>query len=56
MKTVERGEMQVRADVSGIDAYVHHIEKLAARALICIVGAAIVLGLALFFVGLRLGH
>jgi predicted unusual protein kinase regulating ubiquinone biosynthesis (AarF/ABC1/UbiB family) len=56
MKTVERGEMQVRADVSGIDTYVHHIEKLAARALICIAGAAIVLGLALFFVGLRLGH
>jgi ubiquinone biosynthesis protein len=56
MKTVERGEMQVRADVSGIDTYVHHIEKLATRALICIVGAAIVLGLALFFVGLRLGH
>jgi ubiquinone biosynthesis protein len=56
LKTAERGEMQVRADVSGIDTYVHHVEKLVNRAVIYILGAAIIIGLALFFVGTRLGH
>jgi ubiquinone biosynthesis protein len=56
LKTAERGEMQVRADVSGIDTYVHHVEKLVNRAVIFILGAAIIIGLALFFVGTRLGH
>ena len=56
MKTAERGEMQVRADVSGIDSYVHHIEKLVNRTVLFVCGAAIIIGLALFFVGTRLGH
>jgi ubiquinone biosynthesis protein len=56
MKTAERGEMQVRADVSGIETHVHHLERLVNRTVICVLGAAIVIGLALFFVGSRLGH
>ena len=56
LKTVERGEMQVRADVSGIDAYVHQMKTIVNRTVIFIVGASIVIGLALFFVGTRLGH
>jgi ubiquinone biosynthesis protein len=56
LKTAERGEMQVRADVSGIDTYVRHVEKLVNRAVIYILGASIIIGLALFFVGTRLGH
>ena len=56
MKTAERGEMQVRADVSGIENYIHHIEQLATRAVIIILGASVIVGLALFFVGSRLGH
>jgi ubiquinone biosynthesis protein len=56
MKTAERGEIQVRADVSGIEQHIHHLERLVNRTVICIIGAALILGLALFFVGLRLGH
>jgi ubiquinone biosynthesis protein len=56
LKTVERGEMQVRADVSGIDAYVHQMKTIVNRTVIFIVGASIVIALALFFMGTRLGH
>ena len=56
MKTVERGEIQVRADVSGVEQHIHHLERLVNRTVICIIGAALILGLALFFVGSRLGH
>ena len=40
MKTAERGEIQVRADVSGIEKHIHHLERVANRALIGIVAAA----------------
>jgi ubiquinone biosynthesis protein len=56
MKTVERGEIQVRADVSGVGLHIHHLERLVNRTVIVIIGAALVLGLALFFVGSRLGQ
>ena len=54
MKTVERGEVQVRADVSGVEKHIHHLERLVNRTLIVILFATIILGLALFFVGDRL--
>jgi hypothetical protein len=56
MKTVERGEIQVRADVSGVEQYIHHLKGMVNRTVICIIGASVILGLALFFVGSRLGH
>jgi ubiquinone biosynthesis protein len=56
MKTVERGEIQVRADVSGLEHHIHHLERLVNRTVICVIGASLILGLALFFVGSRLGH
>ena len=56
MKTVERGEIQVRADVSGVEKHLHHLEQVAKIAVIGILGAALILGLALFFVGSRLGN
>jgi hypothetical protein len=56
MKTVERGEIQVRADVSGLERYVQNLERLVKRAVICIIGAALIIGLALFFSGFRLGN
>jgi ubiquinone biosynthesis protein len=54
-KTLERGEIQVRADVSGVEKHIHHLEQIVNRTVIGILGAAIILGLALFFVALRLG-
>jgi ubiquinone biosynthesis protein len=56
MKTAERGEIQVRADVSGIETHIHHLEHIVNRTVICIVGSAVVLGLALFLVAYQLGH
>ena len=56
LKTAERGEMQVRADVSGIEKYINHIGQLVTKAAILILGAAVIIGLALFFLATRLGH
>jgi ubiquinone biosynthesis protein len=55
LKTAERGEIQVRADVSGVEKHIHHLEQLVKMTVIGILGAAIILGLALFYVGFRLG-
>jgi ubiquinone biosynthesis protein len=55
MKTAERGEIQVRADVSGVEKHLDHLERLVNRTVLVISLATLVLGLALFFVGLRLG-
>jgi ubiquinone biosynthesis protein len=55
MKTAERGEIQVRADVSGLELHIHHLKRLVNRTVICIIGASVILGLALFFVASRLG-
>jgi len=56
MKTAERGDIHVRADVSGVERHIHHLERLVGRTLICILVAVLILGLALFFVGFRLGN
>jgi ubiquinone biosynthesis protein len=56
MKTAERGEIQVRADISGVEQHIHHLKRMVYTTVISIVGAALILGLALFFVGTRLGH
>ena len=56
LKTAERGEMQVRADVSGIDKYIQHVEQLISKAVIIILVASVIIGLALFFLATRLGR
>jgi ubiquinone biosynthesis protein len=55
MKTAERGEIQVQADVSGVEQHIHHLERLLNRAMIVILVSSLILGIALFFVGYRLG-
>jgi ubiquinone biosynthesis protein len=56
MKTAERGEIQVRADVSGVEKHIHHLERIVNRTLIYVVGSAVILGLALFYLAFRLGQ
>jgi ubiquinone biosynthesis protein len=56
MKTAERGEIQVRADVSGVERHIRHLEQVLNRAVIGIIAATLILGLALLFVGSRLGN
>jgi len=55
MKTVERGEMRVSADVSGVERHIHHLENLINRTLIGLIVIGLILALALFFVGWQLG-
>jgi ubiquinone biosynthesis protein len=54
LKTAERGEIQVRADVSGVEKHIHHLEILVNRTLLVLVVVAVFLGLTLLFVGWRL--
>jgi hypothetical protein len=52
---VERGEVRVNADVSGVEKHIHHLEVLVNRTLIGLIVTGLILGLALLFVGLQLG-
>jgi len=56
MKTAERGEIQVRADVSGVEKHIHHLEQIINKMIVVIIAVALFLGLALFYVGYRLGN
>ena len=55
LKTAERGEIQVRASVAGVEQHIQHLERLVNRTVVGIIVAALILGSALFFVGSRLG-
>ena len=56
LKTAERGELQVRADVSGIDVYIRQIKQTVNKALMVLIAASVIIGLALFYFGSRMGH
>ena len=45
-----------RADVSGVEKHIHHLERILNKTLLFIIAAAIILGLALVFVGYQPGH
>ena len=56
MKTAERGELQVRADVSGVEHHLHHLEQVVKMAVAGAIIASLIVGLALFFVGSRMSN
>ncbi len=56
VKSVERGQFHINADVSGVERHLEHLERLVNRAIIGIITAAIILGGALVFLAIRLGH
>jgi ubiquinone biosynthesis protein len=56
MKNVERGEIQINADVSGVEKHIHHLEQIINRSMIGLLITALILGIAIFFVGLRLSN
>jgi hypothetical protein len=51
LKTVERGDIE-----AGVNRHVYNLQRLVKSTAIRVVVAAVVLGLALFFVGYKLGH
>ena len=56
LKSMERGEFQVRANVSGVESHLEHLERLVNKAIIGIIAAAIILGMALVFLAIRMGR
>ncbi len=55
LKSVERGDLQVRADVSGVERHLEHLERIVNRAVIGLMAAAIILALAALFLAFKLG-
>jgi ubiquinone biosynthesis protein len=55
LKSVERGELQVRADVSGVERHLEHLERIVNRAVIGVIVAAVMLALAAVFLAYRIG-
>jgi ubiquinone biosynthesis protein len=56
IKSVERGELEVKTNVSGVEIHLEHLEKIINRIIIGIVIAALILGMALVFLAFRLGR
>ena len=56
VKTVERGEFRIQADVSGVETHLEHLERLVNRAIIGLIVAATILALGLAFLAFELGH
>ena len=55
-RAMERGELNIRTDVSGLERHLEHLERLVNRLVLGMVAAAVVLGLAILFLALHLGH
>lgn len=54
VKSLERGELHVRTDVSGLERHLEHLERLVNRMVIGIVLASIVLGVAIVILAYNL--
>jgi ubiquinone biosynthesis protein len=55
VKTVERGEFRIQADVSGVESHLEHLERLVNRAVVGLIIAFAILAVAIVFMALRLG-
>ena len=55
LKSIERGEFHLNADVSGVEVHLEHLERLVNRAIIGLIIAAVIFALAIAFLVFRLG-
>jgi ubiquinone biosynthesis protein len=55
IKSVERGELHVNADMTGMERRLDRLERLGNRAIISLIVAVVILGLALVYLAFRLG-
>ncbi|MDD5191322.1 MAG: AarF/ABC1/UbiB kinase family protein [Dehalococcoidales bacterium] len=53
-RSVEQGELNIRTDVSGLERHLEHLERLVNRLVIGMIAAALILGLAILFLGIHL--
>ena len=56
LRTVERGELKIRADASGLERHLEHLERIVNRIVIGLILAAIIIGLAVFLLAYRVGR
>ncbi len=56
LKSVERGEIQVRTEVSGVERHLEHLERIVNRVVIGLIVSATILALAAVFLAYRLGR
>jgi len=54
LKSVERGDLRIRTNVTGVERHLEHLERLVNRGIIGILLTAVILGLALVFLAYRL--
>jgi len=53
MKSIERGEVKVRVDATGLERHLEHLERMVNRVVIGLVVAALIIGVAIFVLTLR---
>ena len=56
VRSLERGELNIRTDVSGLEFHLEHLERLVNRTVIGLIAAAVILSVAIMFLVLRLGQ
>ncbi|MDO8490507.1 MAG: AarF/ABC1/UbiB kinase family protein [Dehalococcoidia bacterium] len=54
VKSMERGELKIRTDVSGLERHLEHLERLVNRLVIGLVLASVILGLAIVVLAFKL--
>jgi ubiquinone biosynthesis protein len=53
-RSIERGELKIRTDLSGVEHHMEHLERLVNRAILGIIVAAIIMALGLVFLALNI--
>ncbi|MBI4289064.1 MAG: AarF/ABC1/UbiB kinase family protein [Chloroflexi bacterium] len=53
-RALDRGELNIRTDVPGLERHMVHLERIVTRMVIGLIAAAIILALALIYLGLRI--
>jgi ubiquinone biosynthesis protein len=56
VRSVERGELQVRTDLSGLEVHLEHLERIANRIVLGVMVSAIILGITIIILAFKLGH
>ncbi len=55
LKSIERGDMRINADVTGVERHLEHLERLVNRALIGLIAAFAILSAAIIILAFKLG-
>ncbi len=56
VRSLERGELNIRTNVSGLELHLEHLERLVNRMVLGLIAAAVILSLAIVYLALQLGQ